>query len=211
MSARKWRDRIAWAKANAHKPPSGLGSGSNSAHPHSWYRMCQQFVRVALGVGGGAANAGAAWDQARHKVRVGSCREIPAGYPVYWETSGVDDHVALKVGGLGSPLVRSTDAVTPGEADVVDGDKLTARWGMVLHGFTRDVNGTDVTRDDDPLLAKAHNPPARPSSPPRAVKSRGARVDRALRELRGSSKGTGARRAGISAAIKALKRVPFTS
>lgn len=205
MSARSWRDRIAWAKANKRKPPAGFGSGSNSAHPHSWYRMCAQFVSLALGARARIdPNAGAQWDRSTKKVRVTSCRQIPAGYPVYWETSGVDDHVALKVGGLGSPLVRSTDAVTPGEADVVDGDKLTDRWGMQLLGFTRETNGVDLTRDDDPLLK--HPKPVHHPKP----KTRGDAADAALAKARAIKAKPGTDRARHrAAAIVALKKIPF--
>jgi hypothetical protein len=126
-------DAIAWARANAERPPAGLGGSDGT-----WYGMCLQFVRSSFGLPGGTANAGLAWDRAAHKHRTTSAGSIPRGVPVFWELPTVPDHIALS---LGDGYCISTDALRRGKADKVLIDSITRSWGGQLLGWTEDLNG----------------------------------------------------------------------
>lgn len=143
--ARIGAEAIAWARRNADRPPAGLGATDGT-----WFRMCLQFVRSALGLPGGIANAGLAWDRATRKHRTSNPADIPAGVPVFWELPSVEDHVALSIGG---GLCISTDARRRGAADVVAIDSITRGWNAQLLGWTEDLNGV--------LIWTAPAPPAR--------------------------------------------------
>jgi hypothetical protein len=107
----------------------------------NWYRLCQTFVRTCFGIGPGAWSAGAAWDAAKYKHPVTSGRSVPAGVPVFWETSSDADHVAISIGG-GKCI--STDIARPGKVDGAWNDGVTRRWNCTLTGGTEDLNGVRI-------------------------------------------------------------------
>lgn len=121
------REATDWAKAHGQQ---GV-----------WRRQCLKFVRMSFGLAGGTANAGLAWDNARFKHRTNDGETIPPFVPVFWETSGVADHIAISVGGGNC---RSTDVRVAGNADIVSINALTRKWGMDLQGWTEDLNGVRI-------------------------------------------------------------------
>lgn len=123
-------------------------------HPlKDWTRLCLQFVRMAFDLPAVYPDAGTAWDRARYKHRTTDANTIPRGVPVFWETPGVADHVALSLGG---GLCLSNDVRRPGRIDVVRIDAIREAWGAQLLGWTEDLNGQRVWQ----------NKPAPPPAPP---------------------------------------------
>lgn len=103
----------------------------------NWYRLCLIYVRSSFGVPKLAPNAGAAWDNAVYKHLTTDADTIPRGVPIFWETSAVEDHVALSLGG---GLCISTDVVVAGRADIVTVNSITSKWNCALLGWTEDIN-----------------------------------------------------------------------
>lgn len=118
-------DAIAW------------GMGQSRSPSQNWYRMCLVFVRSCFGLNGYYPTAGSAWDNAAHKHPTSDGNSIPAGVPVFWETLGTADHVALSIGG-GKCL--STDVTAPGRVSVVGINELSDKWNCSLQGWTEDLN-----------------------------------------------------------------------
>ena len=127
--ARNRSEAIEWATRQVSNPT------------RSWYRLCLMFVRMAFGLPGGTPNAGLAWDWAKHKHPTTDPLVIPAGVPVFWETPGVADHVALS---LGNGKCLSNDFKRHGMIDVVSIDAITRGWNCRLLGWTEDLNGVRV-------------------------------------------------------------------
>lgn len=169
---RTGNEAIAWAK----------GQIENSTE--NWYRACLMFVRMCFGLDSLYPNAGTAYDKAVKKHPVTSGAQVPRGVPVFWETSGTADHIALSLGG---GRCISTDAVRKGKPDIVMIDALTQSWHMTLKGWTEDMNGVTVWSEP---------------------KTRGPHIDRALEELQ-QAKGAGDRRDLIRHAIRDLHQIEF--
>jgi hypothetical protein len=119
-------DAIAWLDAQ---------NGPN------WKRKCLMGVRMAFGRPGGTLYAGQAWDRALHKHRVSRGSQVPRGVPVFWETSGVADHIALSLGG---GWCLSNDIKRSGYYDRALIDNISRAWGAQLQGWTEDLNGARV-------------------------------------------------------------------
>lgn len=138
-------------------------------HPlKDWTRLCLQFVRMAFDLPAVYGNAGDAWDHAKRRHPTTDPNTIPRGVPVFWETSGAADHVALSLGG---GLCLSTDVRRPGHVDIVRIDAIRQAWGCQLKGWTEDLNGVTIW----------HNKPAAPAAPPAPVATN---VSRAREQLR---------------------------
>lgn len=181
--ARTTRDAITWGRAwigSTQKAPTTSGT---------WYRWCLVFVRSCLGVDALHPSAGAAWDNAQRKHRTSDPSEIPAGVPVFWETPGEADHIALSVG---DGRCLSNDIRTPGRIDEVPIDEITRTWGATLLGWTEDLNGVTVYTPPPPDL------------------TRGPVVDSRIKQLRRDrrTQTTRRRRTAFKAAIDALRALP---
>lgn len=155
--------------------------------PAVWYRKCLVFVRSCFGVDMRYPSAGEAWDAAQHKHRTSRAADIPAGVPVFWETSGEADHVALSTG---NGRCLSNDFKRSGHIDEVGIDEISRGWNAVLLGWTEDLNGVRVY------------------SPPPPEMTRGEAVDHALSDMtkarRAAPKGS-RRRKVLRAAKRLLK------
>lgn len=149
-------DAIAWGRAQIANPSQ------------DWHNKCLIFVRSCFGVAARYPDAGKAWDNAQHRHVTSDASSIPAGVPVFWETSGVYDHVATSTG---HGRCLSTDINRRGRVDEVTIDEITRRWNCRLLGWTEDVNGVRVYT-------------------PAPQYTRGKKVDRLLRILRRAIRGT---------------------
>lgn len=108
-----------------------------------WLNDCQMFTRMALGNGGGAANAISAWRMVRtaDRVKVTASTPPPLGVPVYW-SGGHDGHAALSAG---EGYVISTDIKRKGKADLVPIGLIAERWkGYKLLGWAKTINGERI-------------------------------------------------------------------
>jgi hypothetical protein len=105
-----------------------------------WLGLCQKFVRMSLGAGGGFPSALAAWNGARKKHGIANSSAVPAGVPVYWG-GGPYGHVALSTGGGG---IIGTDFPTMGRIGRGTIAGLSARWRKPLLGWTEDINGKQI-------------------------------------------------------------------
>ena len=148
--SRSAKDAIAWGRAQITNPSQ------------NWYRRCLVFVRSCFGVAAKYGSAGAAWDNAVHKHRTSNPADIPAGVPVFWETSGEFDHVALSTG---NGRCLSNDFRRDGRIDEVLINDITRGWNAPLLGWTEDLNGVRVY------------------TPPAPEMTRGEQVDHALDDL----------------------------
>lgn len=138
-------------------------------HPlKDWRNLCLQFVRMAFDVPARYPDAGSAWDNAARRHPTTDPNTIPRGVPVFWETAGPYDHVALSLGG---GLCLSTDVRRPGRVDVVRIDAIRQAWGAQLKGWSEDLNGVTVWT----------NKPAAPAAPAAPVATN---VSRAREQLR---------------------------
>lgn len=113
----------------------------------SWERLCLKFVRSCYGIPAKYADAGKAWDNAKHKHPTRDPMSIPRGVPVFFETPGTADHIVLS---LGNGLCLTNDWSAPGKISVARIADIAARWGQLL-GWTEDLNGVPV-----------YSPPATP-------------------------------------------------
>lgn len=114
-------------------------------HPaKDWTNRCQEFTRRALGVGGGAPSAIAAWRAVAKRDRHPS-RTPPAGVPVYW-SGGKYGHAALSAG---DGYVYSTDIKRRGKVDKVPLALIEQRWkGYRYLGWARTINGVRIYGSD---------------------------------------------------------------
>lgn len=114
------------------KLPSGISS---------WHNECELFVRTMFGAPGGAPTAIAAFN-AVPEAKQHSFYNPPFGVPVFWSggTDG-DGHVALA---LGDGTIISTDIGGSGTVSVVPISKIVSSWGLVLKGWTEEINGFTV-------------------------------------------------------------------
>ena len=119
---------IAWAK-NEIKNPS-----------RNWNALCLMFVRKCFNVAAKYPDARTAWANAKKKHKTSNASSIPAGVPVFFDTSSKWDHIVLSIGG-GKCI--STDALRKGKPDVVSIASLAKNWGPLL-GWSEDVNGVTV-------------------------------------------------------------------
>ena len=119
---------IAWAK-NEIKAPS-----------RNWNALCLMFVRKSFNVAAKYPDARTAWANAKKKHKTSNASSIPAGVPVFFDTSSKWDHIVLSIGG-GKCI--STDALRKGKPDVVSIASLAKNWGPLL-GWSEDVNGVTV-------------------------------------------------------------------
>lgn len=129
MALRTGEQAIAWGHAQRHN------------RSQDWTRQCLSFVRQSFNVQARIRDAGLSWDLSKHKHKVSSGAKIPRGVPVFFETPGVADHVALSLGG---GLCLSNDIARRGQIDVVGIDALCRKWGCQLKGWTDDMNGVIV-------------------------------------------------------------------
>jgi TP901 family phage tail tape measure protein len=105
-----------------------------------WYRLCQKFVRTALGSGGGFSTAEDAWYGAKYRHSISDPSKVPPGVPVYW-TDGGAGHTALSTGGGN---VVSTDYPNSGYVGTGTIAGITSQWGKHLAGWTEDINGKRI-------------------------------------------------------------------
>lgn len=105
-----------------------------------WYALCQKFVRMALGAGGGFPSAITAWKGAKYKHGISNPNQVPAGVPVYW-SGGQYGHVALSTGG---GRIISTDFPKRGYIGTGTISGLTSAWRKPLLGWTEDINGKRI-------------------------------------------------------------------
>lgn len=122
---------VAWATAQILAPSK------------NWRGLCQQFTRLALGVGGGFPSAIAAWRGVAKRDRNPS-RTPPAGVPVYWK-GGKYGHAALSAG---DGYVYSTDIKRRGKVDRVPLAWIEQRWHYEYLGWARTCNGVRVYGGD---------------------------------------------------------------
>jgi TP901 family phage tail tape measure protein len=105
-----------------------------------WYALCQKFVRMALGAGGGFPSAISAWRGAKYKHGINNPNQVPAGVPVYW-SGGKYGHVALSTG---NGRIISTDYPKRGYIGTGTISGLTSDWRRPLLGWTEDINGKRI-------------------------------------------------------------------
>ena len=135
-------EAIAWGRRQISQPSK------------NWYRLCLNFVMTALDARpSGSPDADTAWNKtpASHKRRD---TNPPPGVPVYWETSGKADHVALSTG---NGRVLSNDIRRRGKIDEVPISEITRKWNAQYLGWTTTYVG-------QPLNLSA--PPADPNEFP---------------------------------------------
>ena len=119
---------IAWAK-NEIKSPS-----------RNWNALCLMFVRKCFNVAAKYPDARTAWANAKKKHKTSNASSIPAGVPVFFDTSSKWDHIVLSIG---DGKCISTDALRKGKPDIVSIASLAKNWGPLL-GWSEDVNGVTV-------------------------------------------------------------------
>lgn len=140
--------------------------------------MCLKATREAFGVAahdftpdnGRDPLAREAWQFAKHKHPVGKSAvdraKIPANVPVFFSKPN-DPYGAWHVMvGCGGNKGRSTDIVRVGRLDSCTIEQVEREWGLVLLGWTEDLN-----------TKRVYTPPAAP-------KSRGKLTDHAIADLR---------------------------
>lgn len=137
-----------WIKGH----PFRYAQEQHSAPSRDWSGWCLVFVRSCYGVGPLYPSAAEAWWHAAHKHRAAEPETIPRGVPVFW-TGGSHGfgHVALS---RGDGSCWTTDLIRAGKVDVAPINKVHARWGLELRGWTEDLNGTRVWEDDDMPYSK---------------------------------------------------------
>jgi hypothetical protein len=113
-------------------------------------------------------------------------RNPPRGVPVAWKGgSHGNGHRAVSLGG---GLIRSTDAGGPGIVATVPLSFPEKQWGLVYLGWSDTIDGQPI-----PLPAR----------------TRGWRIDEAIRRLRHASARPGSDKAGrIARALDALRGIP---
>lgn len=119
-------------------PPFGVGE-------------CLMRVRMCYGIapagdfdGDGDADAMDAWERAHFRHRDLNPTAIPRGVPVFWSGgSHGHGHVAIATG---DGKCWSTDILRPGMFDLVPISDIHAKWGLLLLGWTEDLNGVRVPR-----------------------------------------------------------------
>lgn len=143
-------------------------------------RMCLKATREAFGVpshdftpdNGRDPLAREAWQFAKHKHRVGTSAvdraAIPANVPVFFSKPGDPDGAWHVMVGCGGNKGRSTDIKRIGRLDLTTIETIEREWGMVLLGYTEDLN-----------TVRVYTPPAPTPKP----KSRGALIDDAIGKL----------------------------
>ena len=131
VSTRTGSAAIAWGRRQITYPSK------------SYYRLCLQFVRLCFNVVARDSSAATSWSKNKYRHFTTNAASIPAGVPVYWNTSGVYDHVALSTG---NGKCLSNDILRSGKIDEVSIDYITRRWGAKLLGWSEDINGVRVYR-----------------------------------------------------------------
>jgi hypothetical protein len=171
--------------------------------------MCQQVTRGWLGAGSagdqdrdGDADAVDGWLSEPAQARHSDLANAPAGAPGAWAGgSGGFGHRALSVGG---GYYRSTDAGGRGIVATRRWDWFERNWGLRPLGWSETISGQPI-----PGL-KVQSEPKPSTRPAPKPTSRGARVDRAIAELRKARAPKGSiREAAIQAALSAALKIPF--
>lgn len=116
----------------------------------SWYQLCLKFVRSALGLRGGVADARAAYRLGGGPDGSNTTDVPPAGVPVYWDT-GKHGHIALSAGG---GYVWSNDIRRKGEIDLVPIKEITDSWNAPYLGWQRTLNGQTLPGVAQPSAAQ---------------------------------------------------------
>ena len=153
-----WNEAMAIFSAFSQDPGAGGGLGTGPTGPankigrsaiswaqahlgdEGWIGLCQKFVRMALGAGGGFPSAISAWGGAKHKHGIANPASVPAGVPVYWG-GGRYGHVALSTGG---GRIIGTDYPNMGRIGQGTITSLSRDWNKPLLGWTEDINGKRI-------------------------------------------------------------------
>lgn len=131
--------------------PQAYALAQHNAPSKNWYQRCEEFVRKALGLPGGAGSAAIAEQQAVAHNALHSGIP-PADVPVFFDTGKPDEHVALSAGG---GYVWSTDIEAHGKVDLVPISEIQQRWGATYLGWGSYLNGVNLTPGADSAGAGA--------------------------------------------------------
>jgi hypothetical protein len=116
---------------------------SRSNTPTSAPGFCLREVRECYGVAAGAMDAADAWAEAEHKHHETDAATFPRGVPIFW-TGGSHGHGHIAIATGYDGMCWSTDIRRPGYFDHVPIEEIADKWGLVLVGWTEDLNGVRV-------------------------------------------------------------------
>lgn len=167
---------------------------------------CQLWTRTQYGAPSagdrdrdGDADAVDGWKseppEARH-----TDRRPPRGVPVAW--AGGRNGFGHRAISLGGGLIRSTDAGGSGRVATVELGWVERTWGLIYLGWSDTITGIPIPH--------APRPEPEPEIPPHVdlgPRTRGRRVDRAIRRLR-HVEATGQRKTLVDRALSALLKIP---
>jgi hypothetical protein len=105
-----------------------------------WRKLCQKFVRTALGLPATAESAAVSWEETPEEYK--HTGPPPAGVPVYWSPN----HVALSAG---YGYVYSNDIRRKGKIDIVPIEMIEQKWGLTLLGWSSWMNGFELKPKPD--------------------------------------------------------------
>ena len=120
---------LAYAKAQKQKPT------------RDWHALCLMFTRKCFGVAVKYPNAKQGWLGAKKKHPTTVMDKIPAGVPIWWETSTKNWHVAISAG---NGMCYSTDVGGRGKVGYISIYALTRSWRIKFLGWSEDINGVTV-------------------------------------------------------------------
>lgn len=116
---------------------------SRSTSPTSAPGYCLREVRECFAVDAGARDAAEAWHDSRRQHRETEPEAFPRGVPVFW-TGGSHGHGHIAIATGYDGMCWSTDIRRPGYFDHVPIEEIADKWGLVLVGWTEDLNGARV-------------------------------------------------------------------
>lgn len=116
------------------------GHVADVSDDQNWYQLCLKFVRSALGIRGGVADAREAYQLGGGASGSNTSDVPPAGVPVYWDT-GRHGHIALSAGG---GYVWSNDIRRKGSIDLVPISEITNTWHAPYLGYQTTLNGQQL-------------------------------------------------------------------
>lgn len=169
---------------------------------------CQLWTRTQYGAPSagdrdrdGDADAVDGWrsepPEARHTTR-----RPPRGVPVAW--AGGRNGFGHRAISLGGGRIRSTDAGGSGRVATVDLGWVERTWGLIYLGWSETITGIQIPK---PSHAASWPEPEPAPDVDLGPKTRGKRVDQAVRRLR-HVEATGQRKTLVDRALKLLLKVP---
>jgi hypothetical protein len=127
-------------------------------------------------------------------------RHPPRGVPVAW--SGGRNGYGHRAISLGGGLIRTTDGNGPGRVATRELGWVERTWGLTYLGWSETITGIPIPRPPRP-----EPEPVPPPAVDRGPKTRGTRIDQAVRRLR-HVKATGQRKTLADRALEILLRIP---